>query len=821
MKNLSIKTKLLLIVIVTILLVATMIALKSIYEINNLTQQNIEEYKQNAYSTANEELKSFTNFAKNIIVNLYNQSLPENVKENAKENLKNQTDFLFTMLTRLYEEQKGKVSEAELKKIILDTIDSVRYGENKDYFFVYDENSMILKLPISPEREGTKNTQPYVKEFINKAITNGEGLVPYEQVVKDKPSRQKVSYVKLFKPFNWIIGTGAYVDNASESLQKKALEQVSQLRFGKDGYFYIYDYTGVNIMHPVKPDLVGKNLIDLKSKLGVYYIKDLIEVAKKGGGIVTFDFEKPNDTKLYEKIGYATGFDGWKWMIGTGVYTEDIEKNIEIMKNNSKEKITSTILGILLIAAIVSILIIFFVTYFIRKEIIAPLDHFQVGLLDFFKYLNKETKNVEKILVKSDDEIGLMTKIVNINIEKTNKLIQQDEKLIHDVKEVVSEINKGNLRNRIEAKTDNESLEELKNILNEMLTVVSEKINDDLIVIDEVLNEYKNVNFKVRINNPHGVVAKALNSLADTINHMLVESKSNGLTLEESSHILLANVDKLNVSSNEAAASLEETAAAIEEITSNIRNNTENIAKMATYSNSVTKSASDGEKLANQTTVAMDEINEQVNSINEAISVIDQIAFQTNILSLNAAVEAATAGEAGRGFAVVAAEVRNLASRSAEAAKEIKSIVENATTKANQGKVIAGNMINGYKELNQNISQTINLIQDIEMSSKEQLSGIEQINDAVNQLDQQTQQNAAVASQTQDVAEITDEIARLIVSDANAKEFIGKNEVQAKKMNQKSDLSTKMISPVIHKKVLSNDKKVVSNKSEDSEWENF
>ena len=130
-------------------------------------------------------------------------------------------------------------------------------------------------------------------------------------------------------------------------------------------------------------------------------------------------------------------------------------------------------------------------------------------------------------------------------------------------------------------------------------------------------------------------------------------------------------------------------------------------------------------------------------------------------------------------------------------------------------------MINGYKELNQNISQTIDLIQDIEMSSKEQLSGIEQINDAVNQLDQQTQQNAAVASQTQDVAEITDEIARLIVSDANAKEFIGKNEVQAKKMNQKSDLSTKMISPVIHKKVLSKDKKVVSNKSEDSEWEKF
>ena len=201
---------------------------------------------------------------------------------------------------------------------------------------------------------------------------------------------------------------------------------------------------------------------------------------------------------------------------------------------------------------------------------------------------------------------------------------------------------------------------------------------------------------------------------------------------------------------------------------------------MASYSNSVTKSAHDGEKLANQTTVAMEEINVQVNSINEAITVIDQIAFQTNILSLNAAVEAATAGEAGKGFAVVAQEVRNLASRSAEAAKEIKTIVENATKKANDGKEIANHMIDGYKELNQNIINTINLIQDIELSSKEQLSGIEQINDAVNSLDKQTQQNAAIASQTHDVAVITDEIAKLVVSNANGKKFNGKNEVKAK-----------------------------------------
>ncbi|MDN5088125.1 methyl-accepting chemotaxis protein [Aliarcobacter butzleri] len=435
-------------------------------------------------------------------------------------------------------------------------------------------------------------------------------------------------------------------------------------------------------------------------------------------------------------------------------------------------------------------IIMIFIIYFTSKQINNSLMNFKEGLLKFFGYLNKESSKVELISLNSKDEFGEMAKVVNQNIERTQKVIEEDVALIEDAKVVMSRVNNGWYGQFIEKSTSNASLEEFKNNVNKMI----DNTKNRFVHVNEVLTSYSKNNFipalKMEANDERGGVFETLvngiNTLQQTLTQMLVENKTNGLTLDKSSNVLLSNVDKLNLSSNEAAASLEETAAALEEVTSNVRNNTQNIAQMAKLSSEVTASASQGEKLANETTVAMDEINNQVNLINEAIGVIDNIAFQTNILSLNAAVEAATAGEAGKGFAVVAGEVRNLASRSAEAAREIKTIVENATSKANQGKSIATNMIEGYKELNQNISQTISLISDIQNASKEQLLGIEQINDAVTQLDRQTQQNAMIASQTHDVALITDEISKLIVSDADSKEFVGKHDVKAKSLKKDS-----------------------------------
>ena len=415
-----------------------------------------------------------------------------------------------------------------------------------------------------------------------------------------------------------------------------------------------------------------------------------------------------------------------------------------------------------------------------NKKIIENLDM-------IISFLNNELNEIENF----DFNCSGYNKELKTRLDLICEILKRkndDELVIYGELILVAEkIAAGNFKDKIyHTNTSNNKLNYIAKTINSL----SEGLKNHVSLILNILEEYNNYNYMNKlntesVNNDIELLFEGVNSLQNTITQMLIENKSSGMTLDKSSDILLSNVDRLNLSSTDAATRLEETAAAVEEISSNIKNNTENIAKMSQLSSNVTRAASQGENLANQTTIAMDEINTQVNAINDAISIIDQIAFQTNILSLNAAVEAATAGEAGRGFAVVAQEVRNLASRSAEAAKEIKIIVENATSKANQGKQIANNMIAGYKELNQNITNTINLISDIESASNEQLLGIEQINDAINSLDQQTQQNAVIASQTHEVAFITDEIAKLVVRNANAKEFVGKNSVEIKQISTK------------------------------------
>jgi methyl-accepting chemotaxis protein len=435
------------------------------------------------------------------------------------------------------------------------------------------------------------------------------------------------------------------------------------------------------------------------------------------------------------------------------------------------DKTLYTLYTLLVIAFVLSIGI----TLFVTNTIKTPLAKFQSGLLEFFRYMNRETLDAKLIELNASDELGEMAQAVNKNILSIKDGIEKDRAIVDSAISCANEAKIGHLNVRIQGETLNPSLNELKSVINEMLEAVEKNIKSAM----GVLSEYSNYDYKstIDISTMSGdlkALCEDVNSLGTAITTMLLENKKMGEVLSSNSENLSASVNELTNSANSQAAALEQTAAAIDEITSNMKNSSENINQMTKYANEVSSSVTIGRDLASKTAVSMDEINTQTQAIADAITVIDQIAFQTNILSLNAAVEAATAGEAGKGFAVVAQEVRNLAARSAEAAKEIENLVESATLKTNGGKEISNNMIEGYEKLNTNIHNTLELINDVSESSKEQFSAMEQINDTVNNLDRVTQQNAQSTEAANKVASEVNAIAEKVVLQTNEKEFAGK-----------------------------------------------
>ncbi|CDG21741.1 Methyl-accepting chemotaxis protein I [Xenorhabdus poinarii G6] len=226
--------------------------------------------------------------------------------------------------------------------------------------------------------------------------------------------------------------------------------------------------------------------------------------------------------------------------------------------------------------------------------------------------------------------------------------------------------------------------------------------------------------------------------------------------------ITQGNTD-LSSRTEQQAASLEETAASMEELTVTVKQNAENARQASELAVSASQTASKGGELTTSVVATMDEIANSSKKISAIISVIDGIAFQTNILALNAAVEAARAGEQGRGFSVVAGEVRDLAQRSAEAAKEIKTLIDESVHRVNQGSALVNNAGKTMDELVRSVNQVTDLMAEIAAASDEQSRGIHQVAQAVSQMDQVTQQNAALVEQSAAAASALEDKADILV----------------------------------------------------------
>lgn len=427
--------------------------------------------------------------------------------------------------------------------------------------------------------------------------------------------------------------------------RQAALAVIKTLRYEKQEYFWINDMTPRMVMHPIKPELDGKDLQENKDPAGKRLFVEMADVVRRnGGGFVPYLWPKPGADQPVPKLSYVKGFQPWGWVIGTGVYIDDINalfwRDAWRMGGSTLALLIALGLGGLWVAA----------------SIVNP--------------LNQVVVTAER--VAQGDLSGELT--VN-------------------------------------------GRDEVARVLAAMQAMVQQLRN----IVDNVMSSTDQV----------------------------------GASAEQ---IAQESAD-LSQRTEEQAAALEETAASMEELTATVKNSADNAGQANHLASAARTQAEQGGQVVERTVAAMTAIHQSSRKIADIIGVIDEIAFQTNLLALNAAVEAARAGEQGRGFAVVAGEVRKLAQRSADAAKEIKALITDSVAKVEDGGRLVEQSGQTLREIVSAVKKVSDIVAEMAAATREQASGIEQVNKAILQMDQVTQKNASLVAETAQASQSINEQA--------------------------------------------------------------
>ena len=341
-----------------------------------------------------------------------------------------------------------------------------------------------------------------------------------------------------------------------------------------------------------------------------------------------------------------------------------------------------------------------------------------------------------------------------------NTLLEINELVIKDTLRVLGAMSDGDLSQRTDVTDKSGYFEKLSQGLNALMEISERVIKDTLRVLGAMSYGDLTENISAEYKGSFGQLKRDVNATVYKLTEVIGKIKTGAESVSSGAEEMSHGNTNLSQRTEEQASSLEETASSMEQMTATVRQNADNARQADQLAAGAREQAEKGGQVVGNAVSAMAEINNASKKIADIIGVIDEIAFQTNLLALNAAVEAARAGEQGRGFAVVASEVRNLAQRSATAAKEIKGLIEDSVVKVEQGSQLVNQSGQTLDEIVTSVKRVSDIIAEIAAASLEQSAGIEQVNKAIMQMDDVTQQNASLVEETAGTSKAMDEQAR-------------------------------------------------------------